>query len=351
VGALTSTAYRFRARPWDIENAGTVCTLCPSQCNVEFSVRDDTKVLRVFDARHNEGVDDGWLCDKGRFGYQTINSGDRVLKPLVREGGVLHERSWENALERVVDGLKKAGSKTALIAGGETTNEEGFLGQKLLREVLGSGDIDSRTGALDADQARILARPELTAAVPDIEWAGAVLVLETELVDEMPIIELRVRKGRRRNGVQVAVASSHPSALDRDAAAAVRFAPGSGEALLAALAEALGAGGSETEPDSERSDGAGEVVTEPDPGAPAPVAGPGGQPGAMAGGPPGEQSDEGAEPTVTPPGDAGEPRVGAGESGAETGSTDDPGAESGSEQAAEGARSKSLTDRGQTLKR
>jgi NADH-quinone oxidoreductase subunit G len=241
VGALTSTAYRFRARPWDIENAGTVCTLCPSQCNVEFSVRDDAKVLRVYDARQNEGVDDGWLCDKGRFGYQTINSADRVLKPLVREGGVLHERLWENALERVADGLKKAGAGTALIAGGETTNEEGFLAQKLLREVLGSGDIDSRTGALDADQARILARPELTAAVPDIEWADAVLVVETELVDEMPIIELRVRKGRRRNGVHVAVATSHPSALDRDAAASVRFAPGSGEAFLVALAEALGA--------------------------------------------------------------------------------------------------------------
>jgi NADH-quinone oxidoreductase chain G len=349
VGALTSTAYRFRARPWDIENAGTVCTLCPAQCNVEFSVRDDTKVLRVYDARHNEGVDDGWLCDKGRFGYQTINSGDRVTAPMMREGGAWHERSWDTALDRVASALKAAGSKTALIAGGETTNEEGFLAQKLLRETLGSGDIDSRTGALDPEQARILARPDLTASVPDIEWAGAVLVVETELVDEMPILELRVRKGRRRNGVQVTVASSHPSALDRDAAATVRFAPGSGEALLVALAAALGS-------DRVRGDGVPEpvspgepepreeLVTEPDPGAPAPVAGPDGTPGAMAGGPPGEQSTEGERPAVTPPGETGEPRVGAGESGAETGSTDVPGAEPP-------AKSKSLTDRGQTLQR
>ena len=65
VGALTSIAYRFRARPWDIEGAGTDCTYCPAQCNVELTVRDD-RVMRVL-ARDHDEVDDGWLCDKGRF--------------------------------------------------------------------------------------------------------------------------------------------------------------------------------------------------------------------------------------------------------------------------------------------
>ena len=72
VGALTSYTYRFRARPWDIEDAGSVCTLCPSQCNVKFTVRDE-RVLRVL-ARDNVEVDDGWLCDKGRFAFQMFNS-------------------------------------------------------------------------------------------------------------------------------------------------------------------------------------------------------------------------------------------------------------------------------------
>src|SRR5213075_3589931 len=80
VGALTSSAYRFRARPWDVEQAGTVCTLCPSQCNIELTVRDDAKVLRVM-ARDNEEVDDGWLCDKGRFGYQIVNAPERITEP------------------------------------------------------------------------------------------------------------------------------------------------------------------------------------------------------------------------------------------------------------------------------
>jgi NADH-quinone oxidoreductase subunit G len=263
VGALTSTAYRFRARPWEIEGAGSICTLCPAQCNVEFTVRDDANVLRVISGgiRMNEDVDDGWLCDKGRYGYQVVNSGDRVTQPIVREGGALLERSWELALERVADSLKKAGTRTALIAGGETTNEEAFLARKLLRDVLSSADMDARTGgSLDAEQARVLARPDLAASVPDVEWAGAVLVVETELVDEMPILELRVRKGRRRNGVQVAVATSHPSALDRDAAATVRFAPGAGEAFLTALAIALGSSRVPSPTTAERAvDGASDI--------------------------------------------------------------------------------------------
>ena len=91
VGALTSQAYRFRARPWDIEDAGSVCTLCPSQCNVKFTVRDE-KVVRVL-ARDNAEVDDGWLCDKGRFGYQMFSSPDRPLTPQVRAGGGLEPRA------------------------------------------------------------------------------------------------------------------------------------------------------------------------------------------------------------------------------------------------------------------
>ena len=99
VGALTSKPYRFRARPWDVEGAGGICTLCPSQCNVEFTVRDE-KVMRVAarDPGH-EGVDDGWLCDKGRFAYQAIHVDERITAPRVRDGGRLREVSWDRALE------------------------------------------------------------------------------------------------------------------------------------------------------------------------------------------------------------------------------------------------------------
>jgi NADH-quinone oxidoreductase subunit G len=240
VGALTSTAYRFRARPWDIEGAGTICTFCPSQCNVQLTLRDDAKVVRVL-ARDNEEVDDGWLCDKGRFGYQSFSAPVRITAPLVRDGGFLREVSWERALSEAARALERSGERTAAVVGGPATNEEGFLVQHLLRKELGSPHVDSRAGSrLSGAHARALARPDLSAKVSDIDHAGAILVLDTELVDEAPILDLRVRKAVRRNRARLVVASSRPSMLDANASAALRFAPGAAEAALAALASALG---------------------------------------------------------------------------------------------------------------
>jgi NADH-quinone oxidoreductase subunit G len=240
VGALTSTAYRFRARPWDIEGSGTVCTMCPSQCNVELTLRDDAKVVRVL-ARDNVEVDDGWLCDKGRFGYQSFGAPERITAPLVRDGGFLREVSWERALSDAARALERSGEHTAALVGGGATNEEGFLVQRLMRDGLGSPHLDSRAaGRLSGAQARALARPDLSAKVSDIDHAGAILVLDTELVDEAPILDLRVRKAVRRNGARLVVASSRPSTLDPNAGAALRFAPGAAEAALFALLAALG---------------------------------------------------------------------------------------------------------------
>jgi NADH-quinone oxidoreductase subunit G len=240
VGALTSTAYRFRARPWDVEGSGTVCTMCPSQCNVELTLRDDAKVMRVL-ARDNVEVDDGWLCDKGRFGYQSFGSPDRITAPLVRDGGFLREVSWERALSDAARALQRSSERTAALVGGGATNEEGFLVQRLVRDGLGSPHVDSRAaGRLSGAHARTLARPNLSAKVSDIDHAGAILVLDTELVDEAPILDLRVRKAVRRNRARLVVASARPSTLDPNAAATLRFAPGAAEAALAALAAALG---------------------------------------------------------------------------------------------------------------
>ena len=240
VGALTSQAYRFRARPWDIEGSGSVCTMCPSQCNVELTLRDDAKVVRVL-ARDNEEVDDGWLCDKGRFGYQSFRSPERVTAPMVRDGGSLRPVLWERALSEAAAALKKSGERAVALVGGRATNEEGFLVQHLMREGLGSAHVDSRAaGRISGAHARALARPELSAKVSDIDHAGAILVLDTELVDEAPILDLRVRKAVRRNGARLVVASSRPSTLDPNAAASLRFAPGGAEAALAALAAASG---------------------------------------------------------------------------------------------------------------
>ena len=175
VGALTSRSYRFRARPWDIEDAGTVCTLCPAQCNVRLTVRDE-RVMRVL-SRENDEVDDGWLCDRGRFAFPALAEGastsatgaDPTIEVLAGQPAAqrpLARRARRHARERAAAarrrraapglvgacagggrrGPQTRGAKTAALAGSGATNEEGFLLSRLLREALDSPHLDSRPG-------------------------------------------------------------------------------------------------------------------------------------------------------------------------------------------------------------
>jgi NADH-quinone oxidoreductase subunit G len=254
VGALTSEAYRFRARPWDIEDAGSICTLCPSQCNLRFTVRDEA-IKRVL-ARDNPDVDDGWLCDKGRFGFQMTSSSDRVARPQVRAGGALGDASWSAAMEAAAEGLAGVRGKVAAVVAGSATNEEGYLVQRIVRGPLSSSAVDSGTGAPRERELLVeLARPELAAAMSDLDGADSILVLDCDPLHEMPILDLRIRKVVRRQGVKLIVASARPTALDGGAEEVVRFGPGAAGSLLAALAAELGAGGGDAGvPDELRED-------------------------------------------------------------------------------------------------
>ena len=248
VGALTSYTYRFRARPWDIEQAGSVCTLCPSQCNVSFTVRDE-QVKRVV-ARDNAEVDDGWLCDRGRYGFEMFGAEERVGGPRLRGGAA----SWEDALAKAAEGLRDArvdptgvgktpasgsgGGVAAII--GDASNEEGYLVQRLMREALGSPHVESRTsrGPSRATLLR-LSDPSISARVRDIDDADAILVVGTDPLHSSPILDLRIRKAIRRNGAKLAVATDRPSALDGGATEVARYAPGRATHFLSELAEAL----------------------------------------------------------------------------------------------------------------
>jgi NADH-quinone oxidoreductase subunit G len=241
VGALTSYTYRFRARPWDIEDAGSICTLCPSQCNVKFTVRDE-RVLRVL-ARDNAEVDDGWLCDKGRYGFQMFNSAERITRPMVRAGdGSLSPISWEEAVKRVADGFRNAGARSAALASGGTSNEEGWLLQRIVRAA-GSPNVDCSPNPADTGLLGELSRPDHGARMADLDHADAILVVGTDPLHEMPILDLRIRKAVRRGRARLAVASEHPTALDGGAEEAVRYAPGDAASFLRTLAGALGADG------------------------------------------------------------------------------------------------------------
>jgi NADH-quinone oxidoreductase subunit G len=259
VGALTSRPYRFRARPWDVVDAGSVCTLCPSQCNVTLTVRDE-RVMRVL-ARDNHEVDDGWLCDRGRFAYPALgglpatsadldlaapgpgsaNGAGRITEPLIRDGGHLRAVSWERAMTEALAGLRRAGERVAAVAGGQATNEEGLLLSRLMREGAGSPHLDSRTaGTLPIELHRALGEPRLQAKVSDLEYAHAVLVLASDPIRDAPILDLRLRKGVRRRRMKLLRAQRDE--LLREPGRLAESLKGLGEEIVVLWAERLTSG-------------------------------------------------------------------------------------------------------------
>ncbi len=233
VGALTSYTYRFRARPWDIEQAGSVCTLCPSQCNVSFTIRDE-QVKRVV-ARDNPDVDDGWLCDRGRYGFEMFAAEQRVAGPRLRGGAA----GWDEAIAKAAEGLKAAGAASAAIVG-DASNEEGYLVQRIIREALGSPHVESRPAGGPRRETLVrLARPELSSRVRDIDDAEAILVVGSDPLHASPILDLRIRKAMRRKGARLALATDRPTSLDGGAEAVTRYAPGGATLFLSELAACL----------------------------------------------------------------------------------------------------------------
>jgi NADH-quinone oxidoreductase subunit G len=248
VGALTSYTYRFRARPWDIEQAGSVCTLCPSQCNVSFTVRDE-QVKRVI-ARDNPDVDDGWLCDRGRYGFEMFAAEERVSAPRLRGGAV----EWDEAITKAAAALKADASEIGHTRGGsisdassgvaaivgDASNEEGYLVQRILREALGSPHVESRISrGPSRDTLLRLAQSELSARVRDIDDADAILLVGSDPLHSSPILDLRIRKAMRRNGAKLVVATDRPTTLDGGAGAVARYAPGDATHFLSQLSTAL----------------------------------------------------------------------------------------------------------------
>jgi NADH dehydrogenase/NADH:ubiquinone oxidoreductase subunit G len=185
VGALTSTEYRFEARPWEIQNVPTVCGLCPVGCNVSATTREG-KVKRILSRNHPE-VDEGWLCDKGRFAYPALRAKDRIRDPLrrVRRRG-FGEVSWDAALDEAERLLRDAGSSVHVVLSGSETNEIAYGLAKLVTAVGGTIQVP------DAD-AQPLGRP-----LSDLADASAVSAGDVPLEEVAPVAELWAKLGRRR---------------------------------------------------------------------------------------------------------------------------------------------------------
>jgi NADH-quinone oxidoreductase subunit G len=272
VGALTSAAYRFRSRPFDLVSSPSVCEHCAGGCATRTDHRRG-KVMRRLAAEDPE-VNEEWMCDKGRFGFRYAQKPDRLTTPLVRNGqGELEPASWPEALEAAAHGLSAARGRAGVLVGGRLTVEDSYAYAKFARVALDTNDVDFRARVHSSEEADFLAA-RVAGRGRDVDGSGvtytslekapAVLLAGVESEEEAPGVFLRLRKANRKHGQRTFALATHATrGLTKAGGTLLPAAPGTETEWLDALSGGAGLDGDGAKAaEALRSDGAVIVVGE-----------------------------------------------------------------------------------------
>jgi NADH-quinone oxidoreductase subunit G len=239
VGALTSGAYRYKTRPWEMEHVGTICTHCGDGCKTTLGVRNN-EIIRANNRDHS-GINGEFLCLKGRYAFDFYHHPDRLQSPLLKINGKLEPVSWSQALTAVAKKfgeIKERNGKFGVIGSTRTTNEENFYLQKFARQGLGTGHIDHhRSGDVEALLDALSGRQGALASTADLYNKKAVLVIGADLALEHPFLSFQIRANFRHHRAQVYVVTEHPVREDKYAAASIRGGLADVESLRERLAK------------------------------------------------------------------------------------------------------------------
>jgi NADH-quinone oxidoreductase subunit G len=223
VGALTSRVWRFESRPWDMDHVASVCSRCAVGCSVTLWQRRN-QLVRVT-SHENDEIDEGWICDRGRFEYTHVNRPDRLRVPQV--GG--RSATWDEAFETLAGGL--AGRKLGISLPRDVTNEELFVLGRLL-----DGPWKGARVALEGRTTLPVPETE-TLRIAELDRCRAIVVVASDLAADAPIVNLRVKKAVSKLGAKLIVV--YPTDIDLDRwphAAHVRYRPGGAAAAVRELA-------------------------------------------------------------------------------------------------------------------
>jgi len=242
VGALTSRTYRFRARPWDLVTQKSICSMCSNGCNIYLDSRGG-QIVRI-NARENPAVNETWICDKGKFEQTYLHAPNRLTQPMRRRGVEWEPISWADAydllLARLYEARKTGGGQAiAGIAGQRLSNESLYLFQKLFRAAFQTNNIDHRLtryqGNLAQEVYAQLGDAASRVEYADLEASPLVFVFGSDLIEEQPMIYLRLRKAWRHYGVKVMVAYPLGTPVEEFAEVRLRYPVGGELELVQAL--------------------------------------------------------------------------------------------------------------------
>ncbi|MFQ5449755.1 MAG: NADH-quinone oxidoreductase subunit NuoG [Nitrospinaceae bacterium] len=236
VGALTNTQFRFKARTWDLKNTDTLCAHCGCNCNMVLGTRLN-QFMRV-QARPNDGVNDGWVCDKGRWGQDFLHAKNRIVEARTTFDGKNRSLPVKEAAAQAARAIQKivdthGPESVGFIGSPYGTNEELYLYQKLFRLNFGTNNIDHKT------YAETPGLPINHYDFDDIETSTLVLLIASDPTEELPILDLRIKKAVTRHGVKLAVLNDQSTLMDRYAQLSLRFNIGSDARVFATMADYL----------------------------------------------------------------------------------------------------------------
>src|SRR5690349_8979593 len=244
VGALTSGAYRYKTRPWEMKHVGTICTHCGDGCKTTLGVRRSPEGMQIVrgDNRDKSGINGDFLCIKGRYAFDFADHEGRIKEPLVRKNGRLTAASWEEAYELIGHQFKEirnreGGHTIGVVGSTRTTNEENYLLQKFARLVLRTNNIDHhRTADYPAFVNALAGRDNATASMRDVFNAPAMLLIGNDPTEQHPLLAWQIRNNVRLHRARLYVVNSSPIKLRRQAASFTLIAPSSEGKLAEFLA-------------------------------------------------------------------------------------------------------------------
>jgi NADH-quinone oxidoreductase chain G len=244
VGALTSGAYRYKTRPWEMKHVGTVCTHCGDGCKTTLGVRRSDTGMEIVrgDNRDKSGTNGDFLCIKGRYGFDFASSDQRLTKPLIRKNGKLTPSTWEEAFDLVGKKFaeiraKDGGSAIGVIGSNRTTNEENYLLSKFARAVLKTNNVDHhRTADFPALATALRGKPEATASMADVFTAPAILLIGNDPTEQHPLLSWQIRNNVRLHRAKLYVINSESIKLRRQATQFAQIPAGTEAKLTTFLA-------------------------------------------------------------------------------------------------------------------